>query len=145
VDTNNDSADSRVFDVPTKGAPNTIYPEIIGFAPPTHVSDNEGATRTFNITADQPVNVRWRINGTQVQTNASVPAYSSYTNASAVAGYWEVTATASNENGIATQTWWWTVNDTTPPTVTDWAPTGTGYNDKHHCYLQRADERIHVE
>jgi len=128
VDTNNDSADFRVFDVPTKGAPNTIYPEIIGFAPHTHVSDNEGATRTFNITVDQPVDVTWRINGTQVQTNASVPACTScsYTNTSAVAGYWEVTATASNENGSVTQTWWWTVNDTTPPTVTDWAPTGTG-------------------
>ena len=128
VDTNNDSADFRVFNVPTKGAPNTIYPEIIGFAPHTHVSDNEGATRTFNITVDQPVDVTWRINGTQVQTNASVPAYTScsYTNTGAVAGYWEVTATASNENGSATQTWWWTVNDTTPPTVTDWAPTGTG-------------------
>ena len=128
VDTNNDSADFRVFNVPTKGAPNTIYPKIIGFAPHTHVSDNEGATRTFNITVDQPVDVTWRINGTQVQTNASVPAYTScsYTNTGAVAGYWEVTATASNENGSATQTWWWTVNDTTPPTVTDWAPTGTG-------------------
>jgi len=128
VDTNNDSADFRVFNVPTKGAPNTIYPKIIGFAPHTHVSDSEGATRTFNITVDQPVDVTWRINGTQLQTNASVPAYTScsYTNTSAVAGYWEVTATASNENGSVTQTWWWTVNDTTPPTVTDWTPTGTG-------------------
>jgi len=40
VDTNNDSVDFRVFNVPTKGAPNTIYPEIIGFASHTHVSDN---------------------------------------------------------------------------------------------------------
>ena len=94
VDTDNDSADFRVFNVPTKGAPNTIYPKIIGFAPHTHVSDNESATRTFNITVDQPVDVTWRINGTQVQTNASVPAYTScsYTNTGAVAGYWEVTA-----------------------------------------------------
>jgi len=50
VDTNNDSADFRFFNVPTKGAPNTIYPEIIGFAPPTHVSDKKALQELFNIT-----------------------------------------------------------------------------------------------
>jgi len=101
-------------------------PEITSFAPATtSVSNNESESRIFNITIDQTVNVSWQINGTEVQFNESVTE-ASYTNTSAVAGYWEVTATASNENGSVTQTWWWTVNDTTPPTVTDWAPTGTG-------------------
>jgi len=101
-------------------------PEIISFAPATtSVSNNESESRTFNITIDQTVNVSWYINGTVVQTNESVTE-ASYTNTSAVAGYWNVSAVATNENGTAMQTWWWTVNDTTPPTVTDWAPTGTG-------------------
>ena len=102
------------------------YPAPVSFAPATtSVSNNESESRTFNITIDQTVNVSWYINGTVVQTNESVTE-ASYTNTSAVAGYWNVSAVATNENGTAMQTWWWTVNDTTPPTVTDWAPTGTG-------------------
>ena len=86
-------------------------PSIISYAPPTPVSDDEGATRTFNISVDQTVNVRWLINGTVVQTNESVTE-ASYTNTSAVAGYWNVSAVATNENGTAMQTWWWSVNYT---------------------------------
>jgi len=101
-------------------------PEITSFAPATtSVSNNESESRIFNVTIDQTVNVSWYINGTVVQTNESVTE-ASYTNTSAVAGYWNVSAVATNENGTAMQTWWWTVNDTTPPAVTDWAPTGTG-------------------
>jgi len=84
-------------------------PEIISFAPPTPVINTEGDARTFNISIDQTVNVTWLINGTIVQTNTSVTC-ASYTNTSAVAGYWNVSAVATNENGTAMQTWWWTVN-----------------------------------
>ena len=86
-------------------------PKIISYAPPTPVSDDEGATRTFNISVDQTVNVSWLINGTVVQTNESVTE-ASCTNTSAVAGYWNVSAVATNENGTAIQTWWWSVNYT---------------------------------
>lgn len=70
----------------------------------TIINDNEGATRTFNVTINQPVDVSWLINGTEVSN------YSQYTNTSAVAGYWNVTAYVHNENGTDTHTWWWRVN-----------------------------------
>ena len=96
-------------------------PTIIGYAPESPVSDIKGATRTFNITVDQVVNVSWQINGTEVQPNGSViEAY--YTNTSAVIGTWNVLAIASNPNGTAMQTWIWNVIplDVAPPaSVTD--------------------------
>jgi len=98
------------------GGPQPQPPAIISYAPETPVSDVVGDARTFNITVDQTVNVSWLINGTVVQTNESVTE-ASYTNTSAVAGYWNVSAVATNENGTAMQTWWWTVivKDITPP------------------------------
>jgi hypothetical protein len=92
-------------------------PSITGSAPASPVSDVYGATRRFNITANQTVNVTWYINGTVVQTNTSVPANTliNYTNFSAAVGFWNVTAIANNTNGTASQKWNWTVNraDTT--------------------------------
>ena len=91
------------------------------------INDIERAVRTFNITINQPVNVSWLINGTEVFNQSGVN-FSEY-NASAVPGYWNVTTYAYNENGSDMRTWWWTVNltanDTSPPTVIDYAPTGT--------------------
>lgn len=57
-------------------------PEITSHTPESPVNDYVGTTRTFNITINQTVNVSWQINGTEVQTNASVTA-ASYTNTSA--------------------------------------------------------------
>ena len=91
------------------GGPQPQPPAIISYAPETPVSDVVGEVRTFSITVDQTVNVSWYINGTVVQTNESVTE-ASYTNRSAVAGYWNVSAVASNENGTDMQTWWWTVS-----------------------------------
>jgi PKD repeat protein len=125
MDTGNDSVDFIVFDIPTPGAPNTIAPTITDFAPSTWISDEEGATREFNITVDQTVDVVWKINGTVVKDTEKDVTEANYTNSSAVAGYWEVTATATNTNGSATRTWWWTVNDTTAPEIIAHAPTGT--------------------
>ena len=56
------------------------------------INDTEGASRTFNITINQPVNVSWLINGTEVFNQSGVN-FSEY-NASAVPGYWNVTAHA---------------------------------------------------
>jgi hypothetical protein len=83
-------------------------PEITSFAPPSPVNDTEGATRTFNITVNQTVNVSWQINGTEVQTNASVTK-AAYTNLSAVVGTWNVSAIVNNANGSEMQIWVWTV------------------------------------
>ena len=47
-------------------------PEITSHTPESPVNDYVGTTRTFNITINQTVNVSWQINGTEVQTNASV-------------------------------------------------------------------------
>ena len=54
------------------------------------------------------MDVSWQINGTEVQTNASVTA-ASYTNTGAVNGTWNVSAIVSNANGTDMQTWDWIV------------------------------------
>jgi len=92
-------------------------PAITSFHPPASVSDVEGATRTFNLTIDQQVNVSWLINGTEVQENVSVTA-ASYTNTSAAIGTWNVSAIASNEYGSDMQVWIWNVTSL-PYTHTD--------------------------
>ncbi len=85
-------------------------PSIISSAPPSPVSDIAGATRAFNITVDQVVNVSWLINGTEVQTNESVTEVS-YTNASAAIGTWNISAVVENANGTDMQTWIWKVTE----------------------------------
>lgn len=97
-----------------------IPPVITTYTPESPVSDTEGATRVFNITTEQTVDVTWMINGTQVQTNESVTV-ASYTNTSAVVGCWNVSAIVSNENGTDMRMWIWNVEpkeeDTEAPTI----------------------------
>ncbi|RLG24466.1 hypothetical protein DRN76_03985, partial [Methanosarcinales archaeon] len=90
--------------------PSLIPPNITSFAPPSPVSNKEDDSRTFNISVNQTVNVTWQINGSSVQTNTSITE-ASYTNTSAVIGYWNVSAIASNANGSDIQIWWWTVRE----------------------------------
>ncbi|MCW7080550.1 MAG: Ig-like domain-containing protein [Candidatus Methanospirare jalkutatii] len=99
-----------MLELPLYPPPNITswYPE------ETVIEDIEGAKRTFNISINQTVNVIWRINGTEVFNQSGVN-FSEYTNESAVAGYWEVTAYVFNENGSDTHTWLWSVKDITPP------------------------------
>ena len=90
-------------------------PGIISYAPVSAaISDTEGATRTFNITVNQTVNVTWLINGTVVKDTEKGVTEASYTNTSAVIGTWNVSAVASNANGTAMQTWIWTVEAPSP-------------------------------
>jgi len=90
-------------------------PGIISYAPVSAaISDTEGATRTFNITVNQTVNVTWLINGTIVKETEKGVTEASYTNTSAVIGTWNVSAVASNANGTAMQTWIWTVEAPSP-------------------------------
>jgi hypothetical protein len=93
-------------------------PTITSFAPKTPVSDETDATRTFNITVDQTVNVTWYINGTTIQdTNTSVTT-ASYTNTSAALGVWNVSVVVESVNGTVVQTWIWNVAQRVPGDVT---------------------------
>ncbi|MCD4841333.1 MAG: hypothetical protein K8R08_04910 [Methanosarcinales archaeon] len=83
-------------------------PAIISFEPTTLISDDLGATRKFTILVNQSVDVNWYLNGTVIQFNESV-SNAEYTNTSAVAGTWTISAIANNANGVATQNWTWTV------------------------------------
>jgi len=90
--------------------------KITDYAPGTPVYDDTAATRTFNVTVNQRVNVSWQINGTEVQLNETVTE-ATYTNQSAVNGTWTVSAVVSNANGTAIQTWLWHVGKNQPPIV----------------------------
>ncbi len=72
------------------------------------VKDIEGATRTFNVTVNQTVNVSWQINGTEVQLNENATE-ATYTNTSAAEGTWNVSAIVTNANGADMQVWVWNV------------------------------------
>jgi hypothetical protein len=108
-------------------------PSIISRTPSSSspVDDIGGATRTFSIKIDQTVDVIWYINGSEVRINESVTT-ASYTNTSAQAGCWNVSAAVSNANGDAMQEWTWIV---TPGDVSridvespDPLPTNIGMN-----------------
>ncbi|MCX9025581.1 MAG: PGF-pre-PGF domain-containing protein [Candidatus Methanoperedens sp.] len=102
-------------------APVTGTPAITGFSPSSLVSDLTGSSRTFSLTTNQTVNVTWYINGTQVNTNASVTE-AKYTNTDATSGTWDVTAIAGNTNGTVSHEWIWivgtVVTDVMPPLIT---------------------------
>src|SRR5660397_201980 len=87
-------------------------PSITGFAPSASVTDTVGASRTFNITVDQTVNVSWYLNGTLLSNTSTGVTTANYTNASASAGTWNVTALANNSNGTVSKQWTWSASDT---------------------------------
>ena len=74
------------------------------------ISSTEGESITFEITVDQEVDISWQINDTEVQVDVGVTK-AAYTNTSAVAGTWNVSAIATNtETGLSTmRTWIWSV------------------------------------
>ena len=96
-------------------------PNIISFAPPSHVNDTVCTWRTFNVTVNQTVNVSWYLNGTLQHTNESVREAKCTLHA-AVAGEHNVTANASNANGTDMQMWIWNVASSKPPEITAYAP-----------------------
>jgi hypothetical protein len=90
-------------------------PVIMSFAPiSATVSDNTGASRSFNISINQNVDINWSINGTPVQSNTSVTG-AIYTNTSPSPGTWIVNATATNPNGTVSREWVWTVTSELKP------------------------------
>ncbi|KAF5438218.1 PKD repeat-containing protein [Candidatus Methanophagaceae archaeon] len=122
IDTNIDSEDKYPFEDPD-GWVMPPPPKIMSNAPESPVNDVEGATRTFNVTVNQTVNVSWQINGTEVQLNESVTS-ASFMNTSAVLGTWNVSAIVANANGTDMQTWDWIVTKVTlgAPEITSYAP-----------------------
>jgi hypothetical protein len=92
------------------------------------VNNTEGESRFFNISVNQTVDIRWQINGTEVQKNGSV-AEAVYTNTSAVIGTWNVSAIATNTTtGLSDMhTWIWTVTalTATPKPAVDISQTPT--------------------
>src|SRR5659263_653125 len=98
-------------------------PSITGFAPSASVTDTVGASRTFNITVDQTVNVSWYLNGTLLSNTSTGVTTANYTNASASAGTWNVTARVNNSNGTDQNVWTWTVGAASgAPTISSSAP-----------------------
>jgi hypothetical protein len=89
------------------------------------VSSTDGESITFEITVDQEVDISWQINGTEVHVDEGVTK-AAYTNTSAVAGTWNVSARATNtESGLSRMhTWIWSVTSTATE-ASEGAPTPT--------------------
>ncbi len=108
--------------------PSNNTPSLTGLPQESQINDSIGANRTFNITANQTVNVTWYINSTQVQFNGTVSS-ASYTNNSAANGTWIVNATATNANGTVSIEWVWIVNPSSSPLIiTITSPDNNSYN-----------------
>ena len=86
-------------------------PTIIAWEPTEEaINSTEGESITFEISVDQEVDISWQINGTEMQTDEGVTE-AAYTNTSAVAGTWNVSAIATNtETRLSSMhTWIWSV------------------------------------
>ena len=85
-------------------------PDITAWEPTEAVvRSTEGESLTFEITVEQTSDVRWQINGTEVQTDEGVTE-AAFTK-SAVTGIWNVSAIATNtEMGLSSMHMWiWSV------------------------------------
>ena len=88
-------------------------PDITAWEPTEDVvNSTEDESMTFEITVDQEVDISWRINGTEAQTDES-ETETEFTK-SAVAGTWNVSVIAtSTETGLSSMhTWIWSVTPT---------------------------------
>jgi len=81
------------------------------------VNNTEGESRTFNVTVNQTVDISWRVNGTEVQTNESITE-AAYMNTSAVVGTWNVSAIATNATTVLSDMHMWIWNVTAALTAT---------------------------
>lgn len=98
--------------------PPPVRPKINNILPLySPVNDTVGSSRMFGISIDQNVDIRWLINGNQVQFNGNNNS-SSYNNTSAALGTWNVSALVSNINGTDMYSWIWNVTDNVPPQIT---------------------------
>ena len=112
-----------------------IPPFITWFSPEARVSDIMNASRSFNISVDQTVDVSWQLDGKEVQRNDSVTE-ARYTNLSAKGGVWNLSAVVENGNGKDMMIWDWRVADFTigPSGQLGGWPGGIAVSDDH-AYL----------
>jgi parallel beta-helix repeat protein len=99
-------------------------PNITSFAPHSPVNDKVCNWRRFNVTVNQTVNVSWYRNNSFLFTNESVRE-ANYTLHATIAGEHNVSAVATNANGMDMQTWVWNVTAApapAPPNITSFAP-----------------------
>ncbi|WP_048151593.1 right-handed parallel beta-helix repeat-containing protein [Palaeococcus ferrophilus] len=92
--------------------------EITSFSPEAEeVTYPPSGSAAFSIELNQIANVTWSINGTEVLSGEGDS--STYTNSTLLVGLWNVSVTASNENGEVSHWWLMRVEeaDTTPPAL----------------------------
>ncbi len=103
---------NEIHNLTFPGSASDFPPVITSSSPTSPVADVVGASRTFTVTVNQPLNVIWLINGSQVQNTMTTGAnnQSTYTNTSAALGTWNISAIAQKAgDGSAMQTWIWNV------------------------------------
>ncbi|MEA1984486.1 MAG: S-layer protein domain-containing protein [Euryarchaeota archaeon] len=88
-------------------------PNIDPFSPPSDPSSEVGDAQSFNVTVNETCDIMWYMNGSSMrialnQTNDT------YTNNTANAGVYNVTAFVNNSNGTDQHVWTWTVSYSTP-------------------------------
>jgi hypothetical protein len=109
-----------------EGGKVTLLTNITAWKPIAAVVNSAlGELRAFNVSINQPADISWQINGTEVQTNESVT-NAVYTNTSAGIGTWNVSAIATNTTtGLSDiHTWIWHVTSTSMLNITS-TPTPT--------------------
>ncbi len=88
-------------------------PSIIDYSPSSSFSKNTGESILFSVTANQAVNATWILNGTTIQTNASLATTASYYNSSVYVGVYNLTVFVENANGNDSTKWIFTVTNET--------------------------------
>ncbi len=85
-------------------------PNITEALPASDPSTTTGDTQVFNVTINETCNVTWFINSSNVDLDSLV-IIGDYSNNTAPAGVYNVTAVAENANGTAQKEWTWTVSN----------------------------------
>lgn len=76
----------------------------------TPISSYEYQEKTFSVTTDRTADISWYLNGTLLKTDEDTTS-ASYVNSSGVEGVYNLTVTATNENGTDSYEWLWTVEN----------------------------------
>jgi S-layer protein (TIGR01567 family) len=101
----------------------SIPPPSITRDPTSDPDSNPGQNQEFSVTIDQPVNITWFMNGTEIK-NESLKNSSTYSNNTAPIGTYNITVYIENVNGINTTTWIWSVVPT-PVVISDPVPSSS--------------------
>ena len=122
IASNLNGTDQQTWDWTVSNATNESL-SITGFNPADTTPDSTtGNSMEFGITLNQEATIRWLIDGIEMDTETG--SSGSYSNNTAVAGTYNVTAIATNVNGSDQQIWDWTVaeaeNDSLE--ITDFSP-----------------------